>query len=161
MTFRTDELATRSALRLLMTRLERLDRVERIDLAPLQAREVAQLMQAIQGRRPPGPVLDEVVARSQGNAFFVEELIAAEADGIGVPRPLRELLELRLETIPRRARRLLDVTAVAGGPVDEALLRHVSGFTRSVVGSALHEALDQVCWSPASRGPAPSSSAMR
>lgn len=75
----------------------------------------------------------EVVAReSEGNPFFVEELIryleVKREDGEASPQPLSaphlslgEVIRARCERLPEGPRRLLEVAAVAGHPLDEGI----------------------------------------
>ena len=76
--YRSDELHRRHPLRPLLAELVRLPELERIELAPFGRVELAEHLQAIAGHRAP-VVVDRILARSEGNAFFAEELVAAGA----------------------------------------------------------------------------------
>jgi DNA-binding CsgD family transcriptional regulator/tetratricopeptide (TPR) repeat protein len=77
---------------------------------------------------PAGPgVVAEVLARSEGNPFFAEELVAAQLEGARLPSVLRELVLARVGALSEPAQRVLEVAAVAGTRVDHELLAAVVG----------------------------------
>ena len=88
-TYRTDELHRRHPLRQFLGEVERLPAVERLQLAPFSRRELAQQLAAILETPPDPELVEELFARSQGNAFFAEELLAASGEG-GAQRVPRE-----------------------------------------------------------------------
>jgi DNA-binding CsgD family transcriptional regulator/tetratricopeptide (TPR) repeat protein len=125
-TFRTDDLHRQHPLRPVLGRLLRGAAVERVDLEPFGRDEVASLVEEILGD-PPGPeLLDLVFDRSQGNAFFAEELAAAAGvDGESLPDSLREVLLAALDGLPEEVVELLRVVAAAGGEVRHGLVTRV------------------------------------
>jgi hypothetical protein len=59
--------------------------------------------------------VDAVFARSQGNPFFTEELLAmVRAGSDGLPATLRDLLRGRVAALPDPASKVLEVVAMAG-----------------------------------------------
>ncbi len=76
-TYRSDELHRRHPLRVFLAELERLAAVERLELRPFERSELAQQLATIRGESPSPELLDALLARSQGNPFFAEELLAA------------------------------------------------------------------------------------
>ena len=143
-TYRPDELHKRHPLRPFVAELERSGQARRIDLQPLAAFEVAEQLQAIAGHAPGGQVVERIFARSEGNPFFAEELLAA-AQGVGghLPESLRETLLLRVEQLSPRAREVLTAAAVAGRSVDHRLLSRVVGLPEPELLGALREATDR------------------
>ena len=112
------------------------------------------------GRRDPGAdadaaLVDELVRRADGNAFFTEELLAAvQSDGT-IPRAtgVQQLLLARIAALPdahgRRSRRC----RFAGSPGDAALAPGL-GIPERDVEEAMHAALDaQVLMRPTMAGP--------
>src|SRR6185437_11826098 len=83
-------------------------------------------------------------ARSQGNAFFAEELLAASGEGGGQPIPesLRDALTLRVERLSPPTGLMVRAAAVAGSVVGHRLLAAVSGMTEDTLLDALHEAIE-------------------
>jgi DNA-binding CsgD family transcriptional regulator/tetratricopeptide (TPR) repeat protein len=145
-TFRTDELHRRHPLTPWLAEAERQPRVERIDLARFERNELVELLTAITGTPPTPTLVDSVARRSDGNAFFAEELVAA-VDETGqrrqrLPETLRGVLLVHLSAASERARRLVEIAAVAGRQVDHEVLAEVCGLSDAEMGMALHEAVD-------------------
>ena len=79
--------------------------------------------------RPMPRCVDPVFERSEGNAFFVEELLRTLREGASaheLPPSLRDVLLARAERLPAPAQRLLRTAAVAGRWVPERLLAEVA-----------------------------------
>jgi predicted ATPase len=127
--YRSDELHRRHPLRPLLAELVRLPDLERIDLAPFGRVELAEHLQAVVGQVVPAAVVDRILARSEGNAFFAEELVAAGAirADIALPDALADVLLGRIEALPELAQEVLKVAAVAGRRVGHRLLVADSG----------------------------------
>jgi DNA-binding CsgD family transcriptional regulator len=80
--------------------------------------------------------------RSEGNAFFAEELIAASAQADGpLPASLRDVLELRLEALPDDARTVLSAAAAAGRRASHRLLAATAGLPDEQLLEALRAAV--------------------
>jgi predicted ATPase len=132
LTYRSDEVDRSSPLRPLLSGWERLRGVERLQLEPLTRAEVAAQAGAILGRRPDGDLVGLVYERSEGNPFFVEELLRTLGEGSSaeeLPPSLRDVLLARTERLSVPARRLLQIAAVAGRGVPEPLLAAVATGT--------------------------------
>jgi DNA-binding CsgD family transcriptional regulator len=141
LSFRSDELHRRHALRPLLAELERLDRVERIELAPFDRDELAEALADILGTTPDRQLVERLYARSEGNALFTEELLAAGLDGRGAaPQSLRDAFMLRIERIGEDARCVARVVA-AGRRLDQQTIAAVSGLDHDRVQAALREAV--------------------
>jgi DNA-binding SARP family transcriptional activator len=69
-----------------------------------------------EGRELAGPVRDRVLARAEGNPFYLEELTLHIRDGGlgGLPDTLQMLLSARLDALPPVDRKLLQEAAVIG-----------------------------------------------
>ena len=73
-----------------------------------------------------------IAARSEGNPFFAEELLAAADDDRGeLPRGLRDLLLQRVTRLDRPTQSLLRLAAAAGRDVGYPLLSAVGGAPRA------------------------------
>ncbi|HXQ54500.1 MAG TPA: AAA family ATPase, partial [Actinomycetes bacterium] len=127
LTYRSDELHRRHPLRPFLAELDRSGRAERLELGRLGRRDLAGLLTGILGEPAPPPLVGEVLARSEGNPFFAEELLAAHLDGTRLPSVLRELVLARVQALSEPAQRVLEVAAVAGTRVDHELLAAVVG----------------------------------
>ena len=144
MTARMDTLPRRHPLLAVVAELGRLPWLERIDLARFDEPEVAQQLTGILGRVPDPEMTHEVFRRSDGNAFFAEELVATGAvRGEPLPASLREVLSARLAALDDPTQRVLQVAAVAGRVVSHDLLERVAGVSSEVLIAALREAVEQ------------------
>jgi DNA-binding CsgD family transcriptional regulator len=123
--------------------LARLPSMERIDLARFDQREIAEQLTGILGRVPDIGLTREVFERSDGNAFFAEELIATgAAPGGPLPASLRDTLEARLTGLDDASGQILRVAAVAGRVVSHELLLRVAGLAPDELVAALRNALE-------------------
>lgn len=143
-TRRTDGLHHPHSLRPQLAELARMPTVTRMDLAPLDRDAVAAQIAGLTGETPEPTVVDEIAARSDGNPFFVEELVAARSsDGAAdPPQSLRDVLLSPLDWLPKETRQLVDVVAAAGRPVGHRLLGAVSGQRGAELSELLRPAVD-------------------
>ncbi|HEY7607542.1 MAG TPA: AAA family ATPase, partial [Actinomycetes bacterium] len=97
-TYRNDE-PGQQRLGPYLAELDRSGRVERIDLARLDHAQTEAQLVGILGAVPAVDLLDGVFARSEGNPFFTEELLAVvRAGSAELPATLRDLLHGRVQT---------------------------------------------------------------
>ena len=141
--YRSDELHRRHPLRPLLAELVRVPDLERVDLAPFGRVELDEHLQAVAGQPIPPAMLDRILARSEGNAFFAEELVAAGAirADIALPEALADVLLDRIETLSELAQEVLKVAAVAGRRVGHRLLVEASGRPEDEVERGLRDAI--------------------
>lgn len=142
-TYRTDEIHRRHPIRPWLAEMERMPRVERLSLERLHGDEVARLVEAIRTAPPDEALLRTVRDRSEGNPFYVEELLAAGATQPHdqLPSDLRDVLISRVAALPDEVEDVLRIAAVAGRSVDHDLLRDVAGADDERVESAMREAM--------------------
>jgi DNA-binding CsgD family transcriptional regulator len=145
LTYRSDELHRRHPLRPFLAELDRSGRAERLELSLLGRGELGELLAGILGEPAAAALAREILARSQGNPFFAEELLGAYARGGGgpaeLPEALRDLLLARVETLPQATQRMLQVAAVAGLRVDHHLLAEVAAQPSERLVESLREAV--------------------
>jgi DNA-binding CsgD family transcriptional regulator len=124
------------------------DGVEEIGLGPLSRGEVAEQIAGLVGGLPPGPLVDALYARAEGNPFFTEQLMAAALAGsaggtlrpaAGLPARLAELLVARAGGCGGDARAVLAGLAVAGRPLTEEMLAEITGLDLDAVQGGLRE----------------------
>jgi predicted ATPase len=141
LTYRSDELHRRHALRPLLAELDRLERARRIDLEPLDRTELAEVLTDILGEQPREQVIDRLFARSQGNPLYIEELLAAALDGRGAaPQSLRDAFMLRIEELSEAAQ-LVARTVAVGRRLGEGTIAEVSGLEPDELTEALRETI--------------------
>ncbi len=142
-TARLETLPRRHPFLGIVAELARLPTFERIDLARFDRGELVQQLTGILGRAPDTEVAREVFERSDGNAFFAEELVATDSGRGGqLPASLHEVLAARLATLDEVAQGIVRVTAVAGRVVSHELLEQVAGTPSPVLIAALRAAVD-------------------
>lgn len=117
--------------------LERQRLITELGLAPLLRNEVEAMVSCILGSTPRSRNMETILGLTEGNPFFVEELVRTalasgsqnlEAGGVGVPRTVLDAVQRRVHRLGEPARHALQVAAVAGRRFDFALLRSVLGI---------------------------------
>jgi len=90
--------------------------IEEIRLKPLSRRAAAELVAGMLGGLVDGDRINELVERSEGNAFFLEELIRAVADqrSDALPATVLGMVEARLSALTPEARKLLRAASIFG-----------------------------------------------
>jgi ATP/maltotriose-dependent transcriptional regulator MalT len=138
-TYRSDELHRRHPLRPLLAEIDRQPRVRRLQLEPLGREHVREALEDILGREPERELVDRLFSRSEGNPLYLEELLAAGADGRGpMPSSLREALMVRVERLDQRAQEVLRLLAV-GQRLDDGLLADALGVDAGQLVAPLRE----------------------
>ncbi len=126
---------------------------QRLPLRGLHERDVAEVIERIAGWRPPAGVVRAIHRATEGNPFFVDEvvrLLSAEGRldseqqvaGLRLPDGVREAIRHRLEPLPDRARILLLTAAVIGREFRLDTLQRVCDLEAAELDSALSEAVD-------------------
>ncbi|MBC2874583.1 MULTISPECIES: helix-turn-helix transcriptional regulator [Streptomyces] len=153
-TYRSDDIHRRHPLRPFLAEADRMRALGRVELSRFTRDEVHAQLTGISGDAPDHTLLDRVFERSDGNAFFVEELAASIAGGCrsGLSDSLRELLLVRIEALGEDAQRVVRVAAVGGSTVEYALLRAVAGLDEDALIQALRQAVGASVLVPTSDG---------
>lgn len=139
-TYRADDLHRSHPLRPLLSELVRLSAVDRMDLTPFSAADARRFVEALSDDLPQD-VLRQVAERSEGNAFFAEELIAVATcdDARSLPSALADVLLSRVESLSPEAQHVVRVASVRGRRVRHYRLHEVSGMTDIAFDTALRE----------------------
>ncbi|WP_255952132.1 helix-turn-helix transcriptional regulator [Streptomyces odontomachi] len=142
-TYRSDDIHRRHPLRPLLAELDRLRTVHRLELRRFSHAEVGCQLAGILAHTPDPALLDDIFERSDGNAFFVEELACAAHEGraAGLTDTLRDLLLVRVERLPEDAQRVVRIAAEGGSTVEHALLAAVAGLGEDELIEALRAAV--------------------
>jgi DNA-binding CsgD family transcriptional regulator/tetratricopeptide (TPR) repeat protein len=145
LTYRTDELHRRHPLRPFLAGLDRSGRAERLEVGRFDRVDLADLLAGILGMRPDVELVERIYRRSEGNAFFAEELLATTQQGGGngrsLPPSLENVLLSRVQVLPEDAQATLRVVAVASGRVEHELLAAVSELPEAELLVALRAAV--------------------
>jgi DNA-binding NarL/FixJ family response regulator len=140
-TYRPDELHRRHPLRPLLAELERSTHARRIDVAPFTQAELGQQLTDILGSAPEEALVERLFSRSEGNALYAEELLAAGLDGRGtLPPTLRDALMLRVERLPAPTQEVLRELSIAGR-LEHAVIAEASDLEPQALRDALREAV--------------------
>jgi DNA-binding CsgD family transcriptional regulator len=131
-----------------ISRLVRAHAVREIDLGPLPHDERLELIDgALSGRRAlPATTIADIAARSDGNPFFVEELLNVAAvdrrlaERVVLPLSIRASVRHRLAHFSAADRALFDIAAVLGVRFEHAVLAELSGRDHDDVLRTLREA---------------------
>ncbi|WP_309059624.1 AAA family ATPase [Streptomyces sp.] len=150
-TYRSDDIHRRHPLRPLLAELDRLRTVRRIELGRFNRDEVGRQIAGILAREPEPDRVDEIFERSDGNAFFVEELAVAAHEGCraGLTDSLRDLLLVRVERLPESAQQVARLVAEGGSTVEYRLLAAVARLTEDDLIEALRAGVNASILSPA------------
>ena len=140
-TYRTDELHRRHPLRPWLAQHERRPSVERVEVPAFSLEELTAQLHGILEAPPDPSLVKRLYERTEGNAFFAEELLAASEDAVELPESLRDALMLRIEILPEETQQVLRLAAAHGRLVTHRLLAAVSGLSEPELHAALREAV--------------------
>ncbi|MBV9486663.1 MAG: AAA family ATPase [Frankiaceae bacterium] len=142
-TYRSDDLHRQHPLRAALAEWVRLPSVTRLQLGPLPDDDARQLVHALHPAELPSNDLRQIVARAEGNPFFIEELVAAaEVSGGLLPADLSDLLLVRLEQLSDNGRRVVRAASVAGRRVSHALLASGTDLDPTSLEEAIRAAVE-------------------
>ncbi len=143
-TYRSDELHRTHPWLATVTELGRLARVERLGVERFDRTEVAELVASLLGRAPSDELIERIHVRSDGNAFYVEELVASgvESEVGHVPPTVSDIIGVRMARLSRLAHAVADIAAVAGRRVQHELLAALSGLEADELTTGLRELVD-------------------
>jgi DNA-binding NarL/FixJ family response regulator len=147
-TTRPAELSTHDIAAQVLFELEQDELLSRMDVAPLGRAGLAELTEAVIGHPPPGPLVDWIVERSQGNPLFAIGLLRALIEEQGdlaqphlhrLPEGLTERVTSELRRFEEPEREILELLAVVGRPVSFGDVAALSGSELDDVGPILSE----------------------
>jgi DNA-binding CsgD family transcriptional regulator/tetratricopeptide (TPR) repeat protein len=140
-TYRTDDMYRRHPLRPVIAELTRLPSVTTVALGPLDDSAMADHLTALSGRPLDAAMLQSLITRAEGNAYYAEELLEASASGSELPAGLADLLLARTEKLSPEAQQVLRAAAVTGRRVDDELARQAAGLAGPEYDDAVREAV--------------------
>jgi ATP/maltotriose-dependent transcriptional regulator MalT len=140
-TYRSDELHRRHPLRPLLAELSSDPYARLIELPRFTPEELAEQLAGILAELPDPELVERVYSRSEGNALYAEEILAAGLDGRGtLPPTLRDALMLRVERLSAPAQELIRWLACQPA-ADHLLVAAVAGLEPAQLRDALREAV--------------------
>ncbi len=125
---------------------------QRLPLRGLRERDVGAVVERVAGRRPPDRVVRAIHEATEGNPFFIDEVVrllsaegrledAAQVVGFRIPDGVRETIRHRLEPLPDSTRILLLTAAVIGRNFRLDTLQRVCDLEPAELDRALGEAV--------------------
>jgi DNA-binding SARP family transcriptional activator/tetratricopeptide (TPR) repeat protein len=151
-TYRDAELEERHPLPDLIGSLRRDGILTHVALDGLRREEVGELMQAL-GAAPSSDLVSALHGETEGNPFFVEEVVrhlgethggldgAFDLEEAGVPEGVREVTSRRIRRLPASAREALATASVIGREFDFGLLEALGPLSGDDLVVALEEAI--------------------
>jgi class 3 adenylate cyclase len=153
-TYRDVEVRRQHPLAQTLGELTRENLAQRIVLRGLTAHDVARFIEITAGLKPPAPLVEAVYKETEGNPFFVNEVVRllvtegrlAQADrvkswSVSIPQSVRDVVGRRLDRLSPECNRLLTMGAVIGREFGADVLVRVSGLAEDRVLEVLEEAV--------------------
>ncbi len=138
----------------LLAGLRRDGMLQRLELTGLDVEETGALVSALGGRPATPGFVEQLHGETDGNPFFIEEVVrhladatgrlggAVALDEAGVPEGVREVTGRRLARLGDPAREMLATAAVIGREFDFDVLEEVGPLRGDGLVAALDEAVD-------------------
>ena len=159
-TFREEEIGDGHPLSRTLAEASRHELTRRIQLDGLSRDDVARLVEGLFRFAPSEPLIDAIHGRTEGNPFFVRQLVEIlvaehprlrsgagevkpddlEASLTAVPPALNDVIGNRFARLSEGCRQILRTAAVMGQEFDAVLLSRVSGDSAAHTLQALDEA---------------------
>jgi DNA-binding CsgD family transcriptional regulator len=140
LTVRRDDLHRRHPARRTLAEIAAFPAARRVDLDPLDRDAVAGIVAACLGGRPDPALIGSVLARSEGNPLYAEEIVAAASEE--VPEQLSELFLARVDELQEGPRQLLRMASVDGTHVDSGAIAELAGLDPAEFDAHLRELRD-------------------
>ena len=140
LTVRNDDLHRRHRARRPLAEISRFPGARRVDLEPLDRASIAGIVAAYSHGSADPALVASVLARSEGNPLYAEELLTAGPEV--VPEHLSDLLLARVDALPGDQRDLLRVASVDGTRMEVDTLGDVAHLEQDRLDGFLRELLD-------------------
>lgn len=147
-TYRETEVDDSHPLAQALAELRRVRALEAVSLEGLGEDDVATLISAQPGQAASTALARSIVDRTQGNPFFVKELLRDAAVGedlsealTRIPESVKDLLLRRLRRLGDTTKRLLTFAAVSGRKFELNVLERVAGLPAEEIAESLEEAI--------------------
>jgi tetratricopeptide (TPR) repeat protein len=113
-------------------------------LRPLSPDDSRSVVRGILGETPLRPAVEaELLAKAEGNPFFLEELARTVVEQVGrqaelvIPDTVQAVLAARIDRLPPAEKRLLQTAAVIGREVPLELLQRIAGLPEAALQESL------------------------
>ncbi|TDE91636.1 helix-turn-helix transcriptional regulator [Occultella glacieicola] len=145
LTYRSDDLHRRHPVRPMTVELGRMRRVERLELEPFSPEDARAFARALAvldhlGADGDEDLIADIARRSEGNAFFAEELLSSARSTTSLGEALADVLLGRIERLTPNAQRLVRTASVSGQRrIRHSTLRAVLEMTDDELEAALRD----------------------
>lgn len=118
--------------------------VEWLELPPLSLRASRELVRGVLGSQTDPSDIERIVNGARGNAFFLEELIRAVAEGTGgeLPDSVIAMMQVRLEGLSVHERQVLRAASVFGQTAWQGGIRELMGPGVEALGATLERLIE-------------------
>jgi DNA-binding CsgD family transcriptional regulator len=141
--YRSDDLHRRHPLRRQLAEWTRLPQIRRLQLGPLSIAQARQLVGLLEHAAIDPDDEAAILARAEGNPFYLEELVNAHRAGGGaLPENLADLLRLRLERLDDDSQAIVRIASTAGSRIDDQLLAAIAAVDATTLDRALRDAVE-------------------
>jgi tetratricopeptide (TPR) repeat protein len=154
-TYRDVEVGRRHPLSRTLAELARSQRSHRLLLRGLPQPDVARFIALTAGIEPPAELVDVVHRETEGNPFFVTEVVrllvsegrleptpVERSWSVSIPESVHDVVGRRLERLSEASNRVLTIAAVVGRDFSLPVLEHTSGLSTSDLLDVLEEAIE-------------------
>ena len=141
-TYRTSDLDREHPLRRVLLSLDHHPSVTRLQLGPLSRDDVHVLASSMPGASADPAWVEEVHRRSEGNAFFAEELLSV-GPATRLSDSLHDVLLSRVHSLGPVARQVVELMSVLSTDASEALLAEVLTLPPAELRAALRTLRDR------------------
>ncbi len=154
-TYRDVELGRQHPLEETLAELARSQLGERVLLRGLEEADVARFIELTSNRTPPEALVEAVYRETEGNPFFVHEVVQLlQADGrlerpeevaswsLEIPQGVRQVIGRRLNSLSEECNRVLAIASVIGRDFELGLLAQVSDLSEDALLDLLELAED-------------------
>ena len=141
-TYRANEVGIHPSQRRRMAELSRLPAAHPIHLEGLDRDDVAARIAALIGEPAANALVDQIVARGQGNPFFTRELVSAHLAGETIPMVLSDLISAEIAGLDDVPRQVLEAVATIGRETGHELLAAVVALPDTEVEAAVRTVVD-------------------
>ena len=158
-TYREAELSTNHPLSAALADLRRDRIMRRLTMGGLTEDEVSDLISARVGKEAPSDFIHTVYAQTEGNPFYIEEVLrhlaetgaVYQRDGLwatdlavenmGIPESVKEVIGQRLSRLSEECNSILTMASVVGREFDLESLKRASGLLEDRLTELLDEAV--------------------
>jgi tetratricopeptide (TPR) repeat protein len=154
-TYRDVEVGRRHPLSRTLAELARSQRSQRLLLRGLPRPDVARFIALTAGIDPAAELVDAVHRETEGNPFFVTEVVrlliaegrleraaVEQSWSVSIPESVRDVVGRRLERLSETSNRMLTIAAVVGRDFSLPVLEHTSGLSTADLLDVLEEAVE-------------------